>query len=113
MDGLGIRTIVDLRTAEERQSAPTLWRVPLGQVPTTIASDKHSMRQSFRAPVTHASAPRRTLSAFFAGAPDPHAPEDRKSTRMHSRHQCAYRMPASTWKKKKTSPTHARPHTPH
>src|SRR3546814_2106573 len=75
MDGLGIRTIVDLRTAEERQSAPTLWRVPSGQVPTTIASDKHSMRQGFGAPVTDASAARRMLSAFYAGAPDTYAPE--------------------------------------
>src|SRR3546814_12642469 len=62
-------------TAEERQSAPTLWRVPSVQVPTTIASDKHSMRQGFGAPVTDASAARRMLSAFYAGAPDTYAPE--------------------------------------
>src|SRR3546814_14751722 len=74
MDGLGIRTIVDLRTAEERQSAPTLWRVPSGEGPTTIASDKHSMRPGFGAPVTDATAARRLLSAFSPRAPDNYSP---------------------------------------
>src|SRR3546814_15288045 len=98
MDGLGIRTIVDLRTAEERQSAPTLWRVPSGQVPTTIASDKHSMRQGFGAPVTDASAARRMLSAFSAGGPDTYAAQSNAMFRALVGARAPFIVPCSAGK---------------
>src|SRR3546814_12578987 len=52
MDGLGIRTIVDLRTAEERQSAPTLLRDDSWEDSHKHASRRHTKLQHMRGPGT-------------------------------------------------------------
>src|SRR3546814_19125437 len=53
MDGLGLRTIVDLSTAEERPSAPPLWRLPSGQGHDQDASAKLTMLLGVGATGTH------------------------------------------------------------